>query len=171
MPINFKSSKKQGFTLIELLVVISIIAVLSSIALLTFSSLQKKSRDTQRLSDLKVIQGAIEQYHADYTRYPCSLNTTNCNAEAIPINQPITNQVGVPTPIPIPATLKTYLYKSPKEPKVGKTGFENYYYSSISSNTNYCLYTHLEDISGIMQPVPTICSPAPTNYNYAVTGP
>ena len=40
--------KKSGFTLIELLVVIVIIGILATLATVTFSSSQKKARDTQR---------------------------------------------------------------------------------------------------------------------------
>lgn len=51
-----------AFTLIELLVVISLIGILSALALASFGGAQKQARDTQRKSDLKQYQNALEQY-------------------------------------------------------------------------------------------------------------
>ena len=51
-----------GFTLIELLVVISIIGALASLFLISFVGVQKSGRDTQRKSDLKQYQTALEQF-------------------------------------------------------------------------------------------------------------
>ena len=65
---------KKGFTLIELLVVISIIGILAALATVSFSSTQKQARDTQRKSDLKQYQGALESYanmhNGMYPAYP-----------------------------------------------------------------------------------------------------
>lgn len=48
--------------MIELLVVISIIGVLASIVLVSFTSSQKQARDTQRKSDIKQYQLSTEAY-------------------------------------------------------------------------------------------------------------
>lgn len=69
-----RSETTKGFTLIELLVVISIIAILSAIGLVAFSNVLKGSRDAKRQSDLKFIQSALEEYHADQIYYPSSLS-------------------------------------------------------------------------------------------------
>lgn len=66
--------KRTGFTLIELLITITIIAILSAIALVSYSAFMKNSRDAKRQSDLKFIQTALEQYHADNFKYPGELN-------------------------------------------------------------------------------------------------
>lgn len=65
--------KKTGFTLIELLISISIIAILSVVLSISFSSAQKNGRDQRRISDLKAIQNAAEQYYMlNNGRYPTS---------------------------------------------------------------------------------------------------
>ena len=61
---------KKGFTLVELLVVITIIGILSSIGLSTFTSAQIKSRDAKRKTQLKQLADAFEAYYNDHGGYP-----------------------------------------------------------------------------------------------------
>lgn len=60
-----KSEKKmKGFTLLELLIVIAILAVLSAVLILILNPAEtmKKSRDSQRMSDLATMKSAIGMY-------------------------------------------------------------------------------------------------------------
>ncbi len=68
-----KIKRYLGFTLLEVLVVVSIIGVVIGLASVSYSTSQKKARDTKRQSDLKAIQSAFEQYYSscDYV-YPAS---------------------------------------------------------------------------------------------------
>lgn len=70
--------RNKGFTLIELLVVISIIGVLISIALTSFSASQKQARDTQRRSDLAQYRISLESFASNnnglYPAYAASRN-------------------------------------------------------------------------------------------------
>lgn len=59
----------KGFTLIELLVVISIIGVLSTVAMTSLNSARKRTRDAVRKSDLHQIKVALESYYQEHGQY------------------------------------------------------------------------------------------------------
>jgi prepilin-type N-terminal cleavage/methylation domain-containing protein len=64
---------KKGFTLLELLIVISIIGILVTVAAASYSSAQKKARNSRRMSDMQAIQNAAEQYYSDnVSQYPAN---------------------------------------------------------------------------------------------------
>ncbi len=65
-PLITMKTKESAFTLIELLVVISIIAVLASIALPVFTSVQERGFQTKDLSNAKQIGLACKLYAADH---------------------------------------------------------------------------------------------------------
>jgi len=56
---------EQGFTLIELLVVISIIGLLSTMAVISLNSARSKARDAKRVSDIKGLSTVIEMVRAN----------------------------------------------------------------------------------------------------------
>jgi prepilin-type N-terminal cleavage/methylation domain-containing protein len=62
-----KKGAKKGFTLIELLIVIAIIAILSIVVVLTLNPAEmlRRSRDSNRVSDLGIIKTSISLYLAD----------------------------------------------------------------------------------------------------------
>ena len=70
---------KNAFTLIELLVVISIIAILTAIGLVAYSSVTSKARDGIRKNDLRTIATALELYYQKNQSYIQSI--TSCNSQ------------------------------------------------------------------------------------------
>ena len=56
-------NKFKGFTLIELLVVISIIVILISMGITSFSTAQRKAGDAKRKADLREMKISLEQYY------------------------------------------------------------------------------------------------------------
>lgn len=64
------ASRRTGFTLFELLVSISIIAILTVIAMVSYSSAQKKARDAKRIQDVDAVGKALESYYSDENEYP-----------------------------------------------------------------------------------------------------
>jgi len=77
---------KKGFTLIELLVVISIIGILASLTLVSYTGAQKQTRDTQRRSDLNQIRNSLENYAGSNNGlYPDALDSVaGLCAELVP---------------------------------------------------------------------------------------
>lgn len=68
---NMKNNlPKKGFTLVEILLVVAIIGVLSTLVLINVGGYTKKARDSQRLSDMRQIQNALEQYYTFNFSYP-----------------------------------------------------------------------------------------------------
>lgn len=67
---RLSNEKKNAFTLIELLVVISIIGIMSTVAMTSLNGVRKKARDARRLSDMKQIINALELYKSRYGTYP-----------------------------------------------------------------------------------------------------
>ncbi len=71
--------KKNGFTLIEILIVVAIIGLLSTMGLMAFQKSLQRSRDARRISEIKALQGAAEQYYADQlpNAYPVTNDCAN----------------------------------------------------------------------------------------------
>lgn len=62
--------QQQGFTLVELLVVIGIIGLIAVFAALAVSSARSKQRDATRLSNVRILQSALEDYFNETNKYP-----------------------------------------------------------------------------------------------------
>ncbi len=72
---NQKQKKRLfGFTLIELLVVVAIIALLTSIALISFMDARRKSRDSKRISDMTQMITAMGLFDAANKGFPADAN-------------------------------------------------------------------------------------------------
>lgn len=112
-----KFPKGLGFSLVELLVSISIISILISSALFILrpQDYLKRSRDSRRQSDLKVIQTALEQYYA--------------NSGIYPVASPLTTPSWTVGPT-------TYLRSVPKDP----SGGGNYCYATLPSGYETCAF-------------------------------
>ncbi len=96
---------KRGFTLIELLVVIAIIGILAAFVVASFTSAQKRGRDSRRKSDLNALSKALELAKTDsissrYYPYCFFANIDTCPPAG-------TN----------PSLDPTYIKKVPKDPK------------------------------------------------------
>lgn len=139
-----KKLPSDGFTLIELLIVITIIAVLALMALVIYSNFLKTSRNNKRLSDLKIIQSALEDYNSDQLYYPSSLGNS--------------------LTFTVASSTKTYLNTVPTDPKGG-----SYFYvpsgTDCSTNpqncTSYCIYANMEGTTTLTSD--TGCTSPPTS--------
>ena len=76
----------MGFTLIELVVVMSLIIILSAMALVQYRQSILRSREAVLKDDLFKMRDAIDQYYADKNQYPATLEAlaTDGYLRAIP---------------------------------------------------------------------------------------
>src|SRR3954467_2857682 len=66
-------SSSTGFTLIELLVVITLITILAAMGIVQYRNSIQSTREAILRTDLFRMRDAIDQYYADKTKYPASL--------------------------------------------------------------------------------------------------
>ncbi len=64
----------RGFTLIELLVVITLITILATMGIVQYRNSIQSTREAILKTDLFRMRDAIDQYYADKTKYPASLD-------------------------------------------------------------------------------------------------
>ena len=136
------SCNKKGFTLVELLIVITILGILSTVAVSSFRSSQMKSRDAKRKSDLKQIANALEMFYSDKGFYPPS---DNGNIKACPYRSSGSGNCswggsGVFGEFKDGENGVVYFKSLPAD----SSGF-SYYYVASSSGTSFQLYAHLEN--------------------------
>jgi general secretion pathway protein G len=65
---------QRGFTLIELLVVIALITILASMGVVQYRNSIQSAKEAILKTDLFRMRDAIDQYYADKTKYPASLD-------------------------------------------------------------------------------------------------
>jgi general secretion pathway protein G len=82
----------DGFTLIELLIVMSLIVVLSSVALVGDQNSVGRASEATLMDDLHKLREAIDQYYADKQKWPATLQdlVTDGYVRKIP-DDPMTN--------------------------------------------------------------------------------
>ncbi|MDP2090747.1 MAG: prepilin-type N-terminal cleavage/methylation domain-containing protein [Candidatus Gracilibacteria bacterium] len=68
---------KYAFTLVELIVVITILAILGTIAFISYTGFSVRSRDGVRLSDIFSIKTSMDLYEIDNGKYPIPSNGIN----------------------------------------------------------------------------------------------
>ena len=133
---------KKGFTLIELIVSVTIIAVLTAIAVVNFGGTNKKARDGRRMSDLEKVRVALEIYRQEKGTYPLSGGGS------------------------VPASLvPNYMQATPLDPK---TGFSYYY---IGSGYSYTLDAQMENLGSTNFNTGGNNCGGPLNCNYRVISP
>lgn len=71
------SKAKKAFTVVELAVVIAVIAILATITAVGYTRLQKDTRDTERETDIAVIQSALEVFYEKNGVYPYHVQINN----------------------------------------------------------------------------------------------
>lgn len=124
--------KNNGFTLIEILVAATIISVLSIIGVTSYISINKRSRDAKRKSDLEQVRSALEMYRTDTGSYPGSSTGFSSLSPTLDV------------------LVSTYMPSVPKDPKSTSATTIPYYYSPLGSAPfySYCICANLESEAG-----------------------
>ncbi|MFH1522241.1 MAG: type II secretion system protein [Patescibacteria group bacterium] len=168
--------RNAGFTLIELLVVISIIGLLSSMAVYAINSARLKARDIKRLADLKQIQLALELFYDATGYYPEYLPLgTVCNATTV-LNPLVSSGFLSSVPIdpknvssPIPRLCYYYMGIGAASDYGGVSGW----YCSGRPRTDYQYTIHFStEVTAANYPRLTNSAGVPNNeYTYCIPGP
>lgn len=140
----------KGFTLLEVLVSATIIAVLTSIGVVSYSSVNKRSRDVKRKADLEQIRSALEMYRADHGAYPN-------------IGSGFLNTSGLSTAL----VTDGYTPAIPDDPATAG----DYYYDAINISgvySSYCICGNLETTTSTQS---TCTGSLPASCDYGLKSP
>ena len=143
---------KRGFTLIELLVVITIIGLLASVGMASFTRAQARARDAKRQSDFSSLRNALEIYYAENNSYVAGGSWADVETALSSL-----------TPI--------YIKILPADP--GGNGV-TYHYRSFDSDQTYCVAAYLEAASATSNACKRLDGSDITlesGYNYGVGNP
>lgn len=154
-----KSASTRGFTLLELLVTATLIAILTVIGIVSYNSVNKRSRDVKRKSDLEQIRSALEMYRADKGYYPPAGSGSWANASTL--------NTGDSTGL-----VATYIPSIPEDPQ--SSNYSYYYVATrmdlaTSTYYGYCLCGNLETLTTststcVSSDIPGGALPAQCNY-------
>ena len=141
---------RRGFTLIEVLVAVTIIAILTSIGVVSYSSVNKRSRDAKRKGDVEQLRSALEMYRADNSYYPNTGSGSWADAS------------GLSTVL-----VSTYLPAIPSDPKSSQT--YRYEATNLSGGNyyGYCMSALIES----EDPTDTCTPDSGSSHNYGVKSP
>lgn len=67
------SKRKNGFSMIELLVVTTIIIILTTIGLVSYTAANRNARNGKRKADMEMVRQALVLYRTDEDYYPSTL--------------------------------------------------------------------------------------------------
>ena len=137
----FQKSPQSGLTLIELLVVLAIIGILVTVVSAAFSESRAQTRDKIRMSSLKELQLAVEQYKAQNGVYPlrgCSETTEDVWTSSGPGNETYYS----PCTQYIVGLVPDYIPELPTDPNAEDEANKGFMYQVDSDQSAYKLMVH-----------------------------
>lgn len=142
------STRTNGFTIVELLIVIVVIAVLAAISIVAYNGISQRARDSERQSEIKIIEKALGLYFIDNNGYP------NCSGGTYVPGQAVggCGLIGLSS-----ALVPKYISVLPVDPKNSGNDIYQYAYGYRKQNStdfigdasnNYITGMRLETVSG-----------------------
>jgi prepilin-type N-terminal cleavage/methylation domain-containing protein len=122
--------RRSAFTLIELMIAVSIIAILTGIAAVSYAGIQQRGRDASRKNDLSQVKVALSSYYASQT-------------PAVYVSAATTVTLNGSTDIISTSLSPNYIKTIPVDPL--NTGSNVYKYQSQNSAKNFKLFGTLEN--------------------------
>jgi general secretion pathway protein G len=135
---------------LEILVSATIIAILTAIGIVSYSSVNKRSRDVKRKSDLEQVRSALEMYRADNGQYP-----------------------NIGSGFQLVSGLSTALVSGGYMPAIPSDPSDDsdYYYDAIDSSGVYSGYCICSDLETLTSSQTTCTVTLPGNCNYGLKSP
>ena len=132
-----------------MVVVIGIISIIATLGLSSYSSVQKKARDSRRVADIELVRAAIEQYRSTNNAYPTTIpypvgggNNGICDPAGCATGKYLEK---VPTD-PIPPQVYVYQYANSSDYTLctllsggGTSSFGDCSTATGTQTCNYCL--------------------------------
>ncbi len=147
----------RGFSLVELLITVSIIAILISMGIASYATINKQSRDTKRKGDLEQIRASLEMYRANNGSYP-SAGTGSWIAASSATDA----LVGL-----TPFLVSTYIPVVPTDPKSAQMYMYIATNASSGNYYGYCVSAQMESEN----PPDTCTVTLPTSHTYGLKNP
>ncbi len=157
----------------ELLIVMAILGILITVGLASYKSVQAKSRDSRRKSDVRNIASALELYFNDKNRYPADdgagkiMGCGTGDTQVCAWGTAMTDSKGT-----------VYMVATPGDPA---SGWQYYYDSYGSLGKGYQLFARLEnsqdvDLSrdgsnNVYYYIGTVCQTGNKKCNFGVASP
>lgn len=121
---------KHGFTLIELLITVSIIGILTSVAIPKMGNLVRKARESATLGNLGALRSALNIYYGDTGFYP---SEETDNLRGLTTGAKYINQIPSSDTFPYhPATNSVHTCNDPIA--IGNDGFAGWVYGYLPDN-------------------------------------
>lgn len=150
-----KRNTSKAFTVIELLVVVTIIIVLTTIGVTSFTQAGVSSRNSKRKADMENVRQALVLYRSDMSAYPIALLPSATGRYTVAIGTLVTaDYLSAPVPTD-PKNVAPYQYN---------------YTSSVGPPPTFCLCAGLEGTNA-GNSTTTDCSSYATGNFYCVESP
>ena len=136
------TQKSNAFTIVELLIVIVVIAILAAISIVAYNGIQQRARDSERQTELRNVEKALELYKIDNNEYPScgsdnSTAVSSCNVSSLALKLVPTYIASIPS-APSGSSVPYWYARGWKKSGISHTRTDSY--------QDYSMGTYLETV-------------------------